>query len=120
MRSDSSLDHVRIHLDTAVIEEDDKPGPMADRVAHGLGQIGDGRDAPDVVLQPGMQCFDDGTTSLLTNLSPMRGGLAADLGLDGVEFTDLRQYPGGERRLRRDMKVVEGTPHVCPTECQRH
>ena len=58
--------------------------------------------------------------SLLTNRSPMRGGLAAALGLDGVEFANLRQHPGSERRLRRDMEVVEGAPHMRPAERQRH
>src|SRR5689334_7717798 len=51
---DRAFDHVRVHLDATVVQEHGQTGPMPDCIAHGLGQIRDGRDAPDMVLQPGV------------------------------------------------------------------
>src|ERR1700712_3807113 len=94
IRSDRPLNYVRIHLDAPVLEEHGKAGPMSDRIARGLGQIRDRRDAPDMILQPGVQSLDNGATSLLAKPSSVVGGLAADLGFDGIEFADFRQHPG--------------------------
>lgn len=93
---------------------------MPDRIAHGLGQIRDGQDASNVILQPSVQSLDNRATSLLPNPSSVLGRLTTDFCLNGVEFTDFRQHPSGKRRLRRDMELVEGAPHMSPTECQRH
>ena len=93
---------------------------MSDRIADGLGQIRDGRDASDVILQPGMQGLDNGATSFLAELSSVVGGLATDLGFDSVEFADLCQHPGGKRRFVGNPEIVETAPHVRPAERQRH
>src|SRR6202034_1341197 len=83
IRSDRPLNHVRVHLDTAVLKEHGKTGPMSARIANGLGQIRDLREAANVILQPGVQSLDNGATSLLPNPSSVLGGQAADLGLNG-------------------------------------
>ena len=70
---------------------------MSDCIANGLGQIRDGRDAPNMVLQPDVQSLDNEAASLLPNVSSALGGMATDLGFNGVEFTDFRQHPGGKR-----------------------
>jgi hypothetical protein len=70
---------------------------MSDRTANSLGQIRDHRDGPDVILQPDRQSLDNRTTSVLPHLSSVLGGLAADLGFNGVEFADFCQHPGGKR-----------------------
>ena len=93
---------------------------MSDRVANGFGQIRDGRDAANVILQPGVQSLDNRATSLLANMSSVLGGMAADLGFNGIEFTDFRQHPGGKRRFGGDPEIVKAAPHVCPAERQRH
>src|ERR1700709_2223150 len=67
-----------------------------------------------------MQSLDNQATSLLSNPSSMLGGLATDLGFNGIRLTDLRQHPSSKRRLRRDMEFVEGAPHVRPAERQYH
>jgi hypothetical protein len=93
---------------------------MSDRIANGLGQIRDGRDTANVILQPGAQSLDNGATSLLPHMSSMVGGLATDLGFDGIECADFHQHPGGERRFGGDPEIVETAPHVRPAERQRH
>jgi hypothetical protein len=62
-----------------------------------LRQIRGGRDAPDMLLQPGMQGLHDRSTSLLPDLPSVLGGMAADLRLDGIQRADLRQHRGGQR-----------------------
>ena len=89
---------------------------MSDRVANGFGQIRDGRDAANVILQPGAQSLDNWATSLLPHMSSVLGGMAADLGFNGIEFADFRQHPGGKRRLGGDVELVEGAPHMGPAE----
>ena len=93
---------------------------MSDRIANGLGQIRDGRDTANVILQPGAQSLDNGATLLLPHMSSMVGGLATDLGFDGIECADFHQHPGGERRFGGDPEIVETAPHVRPAERQRH
>src|SRR6185437_11063492 len=74
----------------------------------------------ELVLQPDMQSFDDGPTSLLARLPSMISRMTAYFSLDRVEITDARQHLGGERRLRADVELVEAAPHVRPAECQLH
>jgi hypothetical protein len=92
MRSDGALYRVQIHLDAAVIEERDQTGPVAERGAHGLCQIGRTRYLIDMDMQPVMQRLDDRSTSLQLNPSPTLGGLAADRGLDRKERGNARQH----------------------------
>ena len=105
IRSDRPLNHVRVHLDTAVLKEHGKTGPMSDRIANGLGQIRDLREAANVILQPGVQSLDNGATSLPANPSSLFGGLTADLGFDGVEFADLCQYQAARGDLLETQKL---------------
>src|ERR1700712_1893320 len=72
-----------------------------------------------MILQPSMQGVDNGSTSVLADSSPVLGGVPADFRLNGVEFTDLRQHRGGERRLRGGPEFVERASHVGPAERQR-
>ena len=89
---------------------------MPQGVADGLGQIRGGGDAALMGQQPGMQGLDDRSTSFLPRLSPVFGGMAADLALDRVERLDLRQHLGRERRLGGDVELVKVPPHVGPAE----
>ena len=98
MRSDGALHGVRVHLDAAVIQECSQAGPVAERVAHGLCQIGGTRHLIYMHMQPVMQRLHDRSTSLLSNLLAILGGLAADLGLDRVERGNARQHLGRKRR----------------------
>jgi hypothetical protein len=50
-----------------------------------------------VILRPDEQSVDNGATSCLPNVPSVIGRMAADLGFNGVEFTDFRQHPGGKR-----------------------
>ena len=79
MRSDGALHGFRVHLDATVIEERDQAGPVAERVAHGLCQIGRTGHLIYVHVQPVMQHLHDRSASLLSNLLPVLDGLATDL-----------------------------------------
>src|ERR1700712_2262117 len=67
-----------------------------------------------------MQRLHDRSTSLLTYLSPVLGRVAADLSLDDVKLSYLRQHLGRQWRFGRDKEGVKIPPHVDPTERQRH
>jgi hypothetical protein len=66
--------------------------------------------------QPGMQCLDQWLALLLAFRAPMLGGRAADVVLDGIELGNPPQCLLGQRRLGRDVDVVELAPHMRPAE----
>jgi hypothetical protein len=70
---------------------------MTQYIPHGFGQIRPARQARQAVLQPAMQIADQRPTSLLTNRPTHIRRLAADVGLDGVEFGDTCQHLRRER-----------------------
>jgi hypothetical protein len=100
MRPDGALDRVRVHLDAAVVEECNQPGPMANGVAHGLCQIGRAGDTVNVNAQPVVQLLDEPSTSVLSDTLSLLGGSAANLRLDRIEGGDTLQDLGRERRFR--------------------
>jgi hypothetical protein len=51
-------------------------------------------------------------------MSSVLGGMAADLGFNGIEFADFRQHPGGKRRLGGDVELVESAPHLALLDCR--
>jgi hypothetical protein len=59
-RSGGALDHLGVHLDVAIVEGHDQPGPLPDRITDRLRQIGDSGDAPEAIMQPRMQGFHIG------------------------------------------------------------
>jgi hypothetical protein len=63
---------------------------------------------------------DDRSTSLLSYLSSVFGGVVAYLRLDRVESGNTGQQFGRQRRLCRCMELEEVAPHVRPTKCQPH
>src|SRR5579863_8787490 len=65
-----------------------------------------------------MQGVHDRSTSFLPRLPSMVSRVTAYLSLDCIELADARQHLGGERRLRRVVELIEGPPHVRPTERQ--
>jgi hypothetical protein len=73
MGADGAFHDVGVHLDTAVVKEDDKAGPVPYRVAHRPRQIGGGGHATDMMVQPVMQGLDDRPTSFLALLSSVFG-----------------------------------------------
>jgi hypothetical protein len=85
---------------------------------HGFRQIKGCGDARHMILQPAMQGLDNWATSFLADLMPVLGGLATDPGLDRVEPADARQHLGRQRRLGRDVEVVEAPAHMGPAERQ--
>ena len=99
MRSDGALHRVGVHLDAAVIKKRGQAGPVAERVAHGDCQIGRAGHLIYMRAQPLMQRLHDRSTSLVSNLLAILGGLAADLRLDRIERGNARQHLGRKRRL---------------------
>src|SRR5271156_3296513 len=67
-----------------------------------------------------MQGFHDRSTSLVAYLSSMLGGMAPDLGLDRIEFSDAHQHLGCQWRRGGNKELVEWPPHVGPAERQPH
>ena len=92
MRSDGSLYHVRIYLDTAVIKEDHQARPMPKGVPDGIRQVGDGGNPADMILQPGRQIFYDRSTSRLSHPLALLGGMSTNFGFDGIQGADPRQH----------------------------
>jgi hypothetical protein len=91
---------------------------VAQCISHGLRQVRPARHARHVVLQPKVQVLDQRPTSQLTNALTHIRRLAADPGLDLVEFGNACQYLGRERRVGGGVEFVERPPRVRPTECQ--
>ena len=77
MRPDGAFDRVRVDFDAAVVKERDQAGPAAYGATYGLGQVRGTGDPIDVIKQPVMQGFDDGSTSLLPDLPSVLGGSAS-------------------------------------------
>src|SRR5208282_6940149 len=88
--------------------------PVIQGVAYCLRQGGTPGDALQLLGQPGTQCFDQRPAVLLAFRAAMLGGRAADVVLDGIEFGDASQRFVRQRRLCRDMDVVELAPRMCP------
>ena len=76
------------------------------------------RHSIDMIKQPVMQGFDDGSTSLVPDSSSVFGRLSAYLCFHRVERGDTRQHLGHERRLSRRVELEEVAPHVRPAERQ--
>jgi hypothetical protein len=108
------------HLDAAVVKEGDQAGPVPQRVAHGLRQLGAAGKARHLFLEPDMQGIHDRPTSGMAHFAPTLGRGGADLGLDLVETGDTGQQLGRHRRFGRGVELVEGTAHVHPAERQAH
>ena len=70
---------------------------MPYRVADRLGQVGGGRHAIRLDLQPVMQSLHDGATSRLPHLLAVVGGMAAYLALDDVKLANPCQHLSRQR-----------------------
>ena len=95
---DGSLDDVGVHLDTAVFEGEVEPLPSGQRVADRLGQLALLADVIELRLEPCLQGLDDRPAALLAHPPALIGGLAADVGLHGIERRDAPQGLAGDRR----------------------
>jgi hypothetical protein len=71
---DGSLDHVRIHVDTATVEDRHQVQSMSDDMVNGIRQIRGGRDARYMILQPDMQSIDDRAAFVLPDTSAVLAG----------------------------------------------
>ena len=68
-----------------------------------------------LLVQPGVQCFDQRPAVLLALRPAMLGGGAADVVLDGIEFGNPSQCLLGQRRDIGEVNVVELAPRMRPT-----
>ena len=115
-RPDGPLDGVRIQFQVAIFQKEDQPGPLIERIAHGVSQTGTTGDAGDLLSEPDVHRLNERPTALLTCQAAIFGGLAADIGLNSIERCDTQKGFLGERGLRGDLDLVELPPRVCPAE----
>ena len=98
---DDAFDRIRVHLDTAIVEEGYQPRPMPYRITRGLREIGCARDARQLIVQPNMQCLDDRPTARTPDLYSVFSGIAAYLSLDHIEAGHASQQFSRDRRPGR-------------------
>src|SRR5215472_18956172 len=81
-RADASFDDVGVELDAAVVEEPREAVPMVQGVADVLGDGGLGRDASELLLEPGLECRHERLAALLAHRAALIGTAAPDRLLD--------------------------------------
>jgi hypothetical protein len=81
--------------------------PVAERLAD-LAALGHGREA---LLEPGLQCLDDGLGAVLARTPAQLGRQPARLVLDRVEILDARQRLSGDQevdQMREELSQAKG------------
>ena len=90
-----------IDLDPPVFEEAAKAVPARQRVADRLGEPGLLADQEELAAQPRLEGIEERLGFFHPDVAARVGILAADLGLDAVEFGDARERFGTGLRVRR-------------------
>jgi hypothetical protein len=101
-RPDGPLDGVCVQLEATIFQKEDKPGPVIERIAHGLCQTGTTGDPLELCLEPGMHRLDQWLAALLAGQPAIVGGLAANIGFNRIECRDALKCFLSQRGLRRD------------------
>lgn len=89
-RPDGPLDGVGVDLDSAVVDEPAQPVPAGEDVADCFGELGLLADPLQLVSEPGLEGVEDRSAVLLSGRAAFIGRLAADAGLDAVEYPAMR------------------------------
>jgi transposase-like protein len=97
-RADASFDDVGVELDAAVIEEPREPVPMVQGVADVLGDSSLGRDAGELLLQPGLERYHKRLAAFLAHRAALIGAAAPDRLLDGIQGGNALERLAGDRR----------------------
>jgi transposase-like protein len=111
-RTNGSLDDVGVEFDAAVIEKPREPVPMVQGVADMLGDRRLGRDAPELLLEPGFEREHDGPAAFMAHRPALVGATAADRLLDCIELRDARKRLAGNRCVAGLGDVEEASPKV--------
>jgi transposase-like protein len=111
-RADASFDDVGVELDAAVIEEPREPVPMVQGVADVLGDSSLGRDAGELLLEPGLERYHKRLAALLAHRAALIGAAAPDRLLDGIQGGNALERLAGDRRGTPLRDVVEAAPQM--------
>ena len=111
-RADASFDNVGVELDAAIVEEPREPLPMVQGVADVLGDGGLGRDADELLLEPGLERRHQRLAALLAHRAALIGAAAPDRLLNGIQGGDALERLAGDRRGTALGDVVEAAPQV--------
>src|SRR5215467_13817535 len=117
-RADASFDDVGVELDAAVVEEPREAVPMVQGVADVLGDGGLGRDASELLLEPGLECRHERLAALLAHRAALIGTAAPERLLDGIQGGNARERLAGDRRGTALRDVVEAAPQMGPAKSQ--
>jgi hypothetical protein len=117
-RADASFNDIGVELDAAVVEEPREPVPMVQGVADVLGDGGLGRDAGELLLEPGLERRHKRLAALLTHRAALIGAAAPDRLLDGIQGGDALERLAGDRRGTALRDVVEAAPQMGPAKSQ--
>src|ERR1700693_2168115 len=79
---------VVVYLDGAVVTVQRQRGPLVERVVDRLGRVGLRRQRLELRPEPGLVDFEQRFGLLLPHTQPFGRRLAADAGLDAIEFAD--------------------------------
>ena len=118
-RADAPLDDVAVELDAAVVEEPYEPVPVVQGVADVLGDGRLGRDAGELLLEPGFERQHERLAALLAHDASRVGAAASDGLLDRIEGGDPLKRLAGDRCGAALGDVVEAAPHMGPAEGER-
>ena len=118
-RANAAFDDVGVELDSAVIEEPRKPIPVVQGVADVLGDGRLGRDARELLLEPGFERDHQGLASFLAHGAALLGAAAADRLLDRIERSNAHERFAGDRSRTALGDVEEAAPQMGPAEGKR-
>jgi hypothetical protein len=98
---DGTLNRVGVHLDAAIVGEQDKTVPVVEGIADGLGHFGAAGNEGRSFFEPGFELFKEGPALGLADLEARFGALSAARLFDFVERRDLNERLLRLNRLQR-------------------
>jgi hypothetical protein len=113
-RTDRALDGVRVELDAAILEEASQRRPVSQSVPDRIREWAALWDQHQLLIEPGLEVFDERSGFGAADFTPFIGRLPPDLLLDAIELTDSTQRFGGDRRCGGLSDFLELASRVRP------
>src|ERR1700739_2556864 len=117
-RANASFDNICVELDPATIENRREPAPVVQGVADVLGDGRLGRDAGELLFEPGSERQHEGFAAFLAHRATLIGAAAPDRLLDGVESSDALERLAGDGRGPALGDVEETASQMGPAKSQ--
>ena len=117
--SDNGTEFTSMAIDTAIMQEARQSVPARERVADRFSNRAAAWYKRNLLFEPEPHRLDDGLGAIAASREPVARRLTAYVGFYGIEFGDLAQRLGRDRRVCCLRDLVELAPCMAPT-CGEH